>query len=80
MYLSELYGRIGQILRENGDMKVVRHRSLKEDGIIGSGLDNFIDYTSYDFGVLDEYEQKQLSETIVEERKVGQKFIIHIPY
>ena len=67
MYLSELYGRIGQILRENGDMRVVRHRSLKEDGIIGSGLDNFIDYTSYDFGVLDEYEQKQLSETIVEE-------------
>ena len=80
MYLSELYGRIGQILRENGDMRVVRHRSLKEDGIIGSGLDNFIDYTSCDFGVLDEYEQKQLSETIVEERKVGQKFIIHIPY
>ena len=80
MYLSELYGRIGQILRENGDMRVVRHRSLKEDGIIGSGLDNFIDYTSYDFGVLDEYEQKQLSETIVEERKVGQKFIIGIPY
>lgn len=80
MYLSELYGRISQILREKGDMRVVRHRSLKEDGIIGSGLDNFIDYTSHDFGVLDEYEQKQLSETIVEERKVGQKFIIHIPY
>lgn len=80
MYLSELYGRIGQILRENGDMRVVRHRSLKEDGIIGSGLNNFIDYTSYDFGVLDEYEQKQLSETIIEERKVGQKFIIGIPY
>ena len=80
MYLSELYGRIGQILRENGDMRVVRHRSLKEDGIIGSGLDNFIDYTSYNFCVLDEYEQKQLSGTIVEERKVGQKFIIGIPY
>lgn len=80
MYLSELYGRIGQILREKGDMRVVRHRSLKVDGIIGNGLDNFINYTSYDFDVLDEYEQKQLSEKIVEERKVGQKFIIHIPY
>ena len=80
MYLSELYGRIGQILREHGDMKVQRYRSLKIDGIIGNGLDNFIDYTSYDFGVLDEYVQKQLSETIVEERKVGQKFIIGIPY
>lgn len=80
MYLSELYGRIGQILREKGDMRVVRHRSLKVDGIIGNELDNFINYTSYDFDVLNEYKQKQLSETIVEERKVGQKFIIHIPY
>lgn len=38
MYLSELYGRIGQILQEHGDMKVQRARSLKIDGIVGTNL------------------------------------------
>lgn len=80
MYLSELYGRIGQILREKGDMKVRRYRSLKIDGIIGTNLNNFIDFSSEDFGILEEYKQKQIDEKTVEQWKVGQHFVINIPF
>ena len=79
MYLSELYGRIGQMLREHGDMKVQRYRSLKIDGIFGTGLDNFIDFSSRDFELLNDYEVKQTDENTYEEKKVGQRFIINIP-
>lgn len=80
MYLSELYGRIGQILREKGDMKVVRDRSLRIDGIVGNTFNNLVDYNSGDFGVLDEYKQKQIDEKTVEQWKVGQHFVINIPF
>lgn len=80
MYLSELYGRIGQILRERGDMKVQRHRSLKIDGIAGTNLGTFVDFSSEDFGVLDDYKQKQIDKNTVEVEKVGQRFIINVPF
>lgn len=80
MYLSELYGRIGQMLREHGDMKVQRHRSLKIDGIVGANLDTFVDFSSNDFGILEDYKIKQIDENTFEEKKVGQHFIIHIPF
>lgn len=79
MYLSELYGRIGQMLREHGDMKIQRYRSLKLDGIMGSNLNNFIDFSSEDFSVLDDNEVTQVGENIYEIKKVGQRFIINIP-
>lgn len=80
MYLSELYGRIGQILREKGDMKVVRDRSLRIDGIIGTDLDNLVSFSSNNFGILEEYKQKQIDEKTVEQWKVGQHFVINIPF
>lgn len=80
MYLSELYGRIGQILQEHGDMRVQRGRSLKIDGIIGTNLNNFIDFSSNDFSILEEYIQKQIDENTFEEKKTGQRFIIGIPF
>lgn len=80
MYLSELYGRIGQMLREHGDMEVVRHRSLKIDGIVGTGLDSFIGFSSNNFGILNDYKQKQIDDKTFEEYKVGQRFIIDIPF
>lgn len=80
MYLSELYGRIGQLLREHGDMKVVRHRSLKIDGIIGTESNNFIDFSSNNFGILEDYNQKQIDKNTVEQWKVGQHFVIDIPF
>jgi hypothetical protein len=80
MYLSELYGRIGQILQEHGDMKVQRYRSLKFDGIVGTNLNNFIDFSSNNFSILEEYIQKQIDENTFEEKKVGQRFIISIPF
>lgn len=79
MYLSELYGRIGQMLQEHGDMKIQRYRSLKLDGIMGSNLNNFIDFSSEDFSILDDNEVTQVGENIYEIKKVGQRFIIHIP-
>lgn len=79
MYLSELYGRIGQMLQEHGDMKVQRHRSLKIDGIIGANLNNFIDFSTNDFSILEEYIQEQIDENRFKEKKVGQRFIINIP-
>lgn len=80
MYLSELYGRIGQMLQEHGDMKVQRYRSLKIDGIVGTNLDTFIDFSSEDFSILDDYKQKQIDENTFELKKVGQRFIINIPF
>jgi hypothetical protein len=80
MYLSELYGRIGQILQEHGDMKVQRARSLRIDGIVGTNLNNFIDFSSNNFSILEEYIQKQIDENTFEEKKVGQRLIIDIPF
>lgn len=80
MYLSELYGRIGQMLQEHGDMKVQRYRSLKIDGIIGTNLSNFIDFSSNDFGVLNDYKVERIDEKTFSEKKVGQHFIINIPF
>lgn len=80
MYLSELYGRIGQMLQEHGDMKVQRCRSLKIDGIIGTNLNNFIDFSSEDFGILDDYKVEQIDEKTFKGKKVRQRFIIDIPF
>lgn len=80
MYLSELYGRIGQMLQEHGDMKVQRNRSLRIDGIVGTNLNNFIDFSSNNFSILEEYIQKQIDENTFEEKKVGQRLIIDIPF
>lgn len=80
MYLSELYGRIGQILQEHGDMKVQRHRSLKIDGIVGTNLSSFVDFSSEDFGILNDYKVERTDEKTFSERKVGQRFIIKIPF
>ena len=80
MYLSELYGRIGQMLEEHGDMKVQRHRSLKIDGIVGTDLSSFVDFSSEDFGVLDDSKVEQIDEKTFKERKVEQHFIINIPF
>jgi hypothetical protein len=80
MYLRELYGRIGQMLQEHGDMKVQRARSLKIDGIVGTNLNNFIDFSSNNFSILEEYIQKQIDENTFEEKKVGQRLIIDIPF
>lgn len=80
MYLSELYGRIGQMLQEHGDMKVQRARSLKIDGIIGTNMSNFVDFSSEDFGILNDYKVEQIDENTFKGRKVGQHFIINIPF
>ena len=79
MYLSELCGRLNQILREHGDMKVVRHRNLRIDGIIRNNLNNFVDYSSENFGVISDYKQTEFPDGSYVERKVGEKFIIDIP-
>lgn len=80
MYLSELYGRIGQILKEHGDMKVQRNRSLRIDGITGTNISNFVDFSSEDFGVLNDYKVERTDEKTFTGRKVGQRFIIKIPF
>lgn len=80
MYLSELYGRIGQMLKEHGDMKVQHHRSLKIDGIVGTNINSFVDFSSEDFGILHDYKVERIDERIFGGRKVGQRFIINIPF
>lgn len=80
MYLSELYGRIGQMLQEHGDMKVQRYRSLKFDGIVGTNLNSFVDFSSEDFGILNDYKVERTDEKTFSGRKVGQRFIIKIPF
>lgn len=80
MYLSELYGRIGQMLQEHGDMKVQRNRSLRIDGIVGTNLSSFVDFSSEDFGILNDYKVEQIDEKTFKGKKVGQRFIIDIPF
>lgn len=80
MYLSELYGRIGQILKEHGDMEVARFRSLKIDGIIETNLSSFVNYSSEDFTICKDYVQKQTDKNQFEEKLVGKHFIIDIPF
>ena len=80
MYLSELYTKIGCMLRDYGDMKIQRHRSLKIDGIVGTNLSNFVDFSSEDFSMLDCYKVERIDEKAFRGRKVEQHFIINIPF
>lgn len=53
MKLSELNELIGQILKEQGDMDVIRVRSLDIDGIVQNDfIKNNIRYSIEDFSVL----------------------------
>lgn len=49
IFLSELYGRIGQILREKGDMPVVRMQQKGIDNLTTDYNQMLIDYTNTDF-------------------------------
>ena len=80
MWLSELHGRLGQLFKEHGDMQVVRFRRLNIDGIISNTSNNFVDYTSNNFGVVVDYKQKQIDENTFKETKVGQHLVIEIPF
>ena len=52
-WLSELHGRLGQILREYGDMPVVRRRDLHIDGSLSTDPSKaFIDYSNEDIGIM----------------------------
>ena len=48
LYLSELYGRIGQILREHGDMEVTRMQDAHIDGLTNV-YSGFMEYDNTDF-------------------------------
>ena len=47
--LSELYGRIGQILHEHGYMEVARIQDLNIDGILTGMYSGFMEYDNTDF-------------------------------
>ena len=49
LYLSELYGRIGQILREHGDMEVTRMQDRVVDGLMVGMYSGFMEYDNTDF-------------------------------
>lgn len=51
LYLSELYGRIGQILREHGDMEVTRIQDRVVDGLLVGMYSGFMEYDNTDFYV-----------------------------
>lgn len=79
MYLSELYGRIGQILREHGDMQVVRRTSLRLDGIVSSDKESrFAYFHSGCFNILEDYKQVQHDDSF-EDIKINTNFVIDIP-
>lgn len=68
------------MLQEHGDMKVQRNRSLRIDGIVGTNLSSFVDFSSEDFGILNDYKVEQIDEKTFKGKKVGQRFIIDIPF
>jgi len=49
LFLSELYGRIGQILHEHGDMEVTRMQDKGIDGILAGMYSGFMEYDNTDF-------------------------------
>lgn len=53
MRLSELKGRIEQILLEEGDMNVVRMQDIRLEDLSNAVKDSFVDYSSNDFFVVD---------------------------
>ena len=61
-------------------MKVQRCRSLKIDGIISTNLSNFIDFSSKDFGILEDYIQRQIDKNQFETKLVEKHFIINTPF
>ena len=66
-WLSELHGRLGQILREYGDMPVVRRRDLHIDGSMTTDpSQTYVDYSNEDI-------------TMVLYDKGDNKLIINIP-
>lgn len=78
LYLSELYGRIGQILREHGDMEVTRMQDRVVDGILVGIYSGFMEYDNTDFYVF----QSDITEGNGESGKViasRKRFVIN-PY
>lgn len=51
LFLSELYGRAGQILHEHGDMPVVRFQDLQMDGIRTNEGSGFMDFDNTNFSI-----------------------------
>lgn len=66
MYLSELHGRLGQILKENGDMQVSRLLSFRVDGYLTT-QPRYIDYTSDNFLV---YKERSCDGVITSKRLI----------
>ena len=64
-YLSELYGRLGQILAEHGDMPVVRQQCKGLDNLSTDMRDQWIDYENTDI--------------LVVKGDMGNKLVIQIP-
>jgi hypothetical protein len=60
MKLSELQSLINKILESQGDMDVIRIRSLDIDGIVSniSIKDNTINYSSDNFNIIDNNDTK----------------------
>lgn len=72
MKLNELYERIGQVLREHGDMDVIRIRSLDIDGIVQNDFTkNNIKYSSEDFNILT---------ASIDEYTINKYFVIKTPF
>ena len=64
-YLSELYGRLGQILAEHGDMPVVRQQCKGLDNLSTDMRDQWIDYENTDI--------------LVVKGDMGNKLVIQVP-
>ena len=64
-YLSELYGRLGQILAEHGDMPVVRQQCKGLDNLSTDIRDQWIDYENTDI--------------LIVKGDMGNKLVIQIP-
>ena len=64
-YLSELYGRLGQILAEHGDMPVVRQQCKGLDNLSTDIRDQWIDYENTDI--------------LVVKGDMGNRLVIQIP-
>ena len=77
LYLSELYGRIGQILHEHGDMEVARMQDVHIDGLTNA-YSGFMEYDNTDFYI----HQSDVTENNGESGKViasRKRFVIN-PY
>lgn len=76
MYLSELCGRLQQVLKENGDMPVVRHRDFNIEGVYSDSSKNYKDIAPVYFYIYNDVKCIGMQDGASKNIKTNSKFVL----